>query len=101
MTAYPDQHGEEKNLIFEVPGVGNSTRREYKILKFEIQAQPVNSAEDKVNKDFTPVSKETLKTLNRLAREGFEARDLFISDKNIYGKMTTIYKVSVLLERSR
>jgi len=101
LTTYPNQHGEEKNLIFEVPSVSNNTRREYKSLKFEIQAQAVNSAEDKVNKDFTPVSKETLKTLNQLVKEGFEARDLFISDKNIYGKTATIYKVSVLLERSR
>ena len=101
LTTYPDQHGEEKNLIFEVPSVGNSARREYKILKFEIQTQQVNTAEEKVNKDFTPVSKETLKTLNQLTKEGFEARDLFISDKNIYDKTTTIYKVSALLERSR
>ena len=99
LSTYPDQHGEEKNLIFEVPSVSNRTRREYKILKFEIQTQQVSTAEEKVNKDFTPASKDTLSTLNQLAREGFAARDLFISDKNIYGKTTTIYKVSVLLER--
>jgi hypothetical protein len=101
LTTYPDQHGEEKHLIFELPSASKSTQREYKILKFEIQAQPVNSAEDKVIKDFTPVSKETLKTLNQLTQEGFDARDLFISDNNNYGKTATIYKVSLLLERSR
>lgn len=100
LTTYPDQHGEEKSLIFELSSVGNGTRREYKILKFEIQ-DTENVAEQKIYSDFTPASRETMKTLNQLGKEGFEARDLFISDKNIYDKTTTIYKVSVLLERSR
>jgi hypothetical protein len=100
LTTYPDQHGEEKSLIFELPSIGNSTHREYKILKFEIQTTE-NIAEQKLYSDLTPVSKETLKTLNQLAREGFEARDLFISDEYVFSKNFRLEKVSVLLERSR
>jgi len=37
-----------------------------------------------------PVAKETMETVNKLAREGFVVRDLFLSDK-----------VSVLLERQQ
>jgi len=42
-----------------------------------------------VHIDLTPSSKETMKMLNSLAKDGFLVKDLFVSDK-----------VSVLLERA-
>lgn len=85
---YPTGEGVESKLVFEQSAVGDGMRREYKVLKFEFQFVP-NAAEKKVHKDLTPASKETIKLMNTLAREGFVVRDLFISDQ-----------VSVLLERS-
>lgn len=100
IVTYPNRHGDKSNLIFELRGVNNDTQREYKILKVEVQ-DTENVTEQKIFSDFTPASKQTMELLNQLDKEGFEARDLFTSDKNIYGKTTTIYKASVLLERSR
>ena len=85
---YPTGEGIESKLIFEQSAVGDGRRREYRVLKFEFQFV-ANAAEKKVHKDLTPASKETVKLMNTLAREGFVVRDLFISDQ-----------VSVLLERS-
>ncbi len=88
-TTYPTEGGFETKLIFELKAVDDHTRREYKVLKFEFQYTP-NAAEKKVHKDLTATSKETLKMLNVLVKEGFVVRDLFYSDK-----------VSVLLERTQ
>ena len=82
-----------KGLVFEQPTSSNVQSREYKVLKFELQWTE-NVEGKRVEYDLTPASKETVKMLNSLAREGFEARDLFLSDK--LGSNT----FSVLLERS-
>lgn len=87
--AYPDRQGGKNKLIFERSLVDDGQRREYKVLKFEFQ-ETENAAAKRVYIDLTAASKETLKLLNSLAKEGFVVRDLFNSDK-----------VSVLLERSR
>lgn len=88
-------HTIEHQLVFEegmiVPyGRG---RREYRVLKFEFRIaedSKLKSPEKKVEIDLTPTSKETVKLMNSLAKEGFVVRDLFLTDKP-----------SVLLERSR
>ena len=79
----------KEKLILEVGAGDNQVRREYKVLRFEFQE--VKDAAGKVVKiDLTPSSKETLKLMNNLAKEGFEVRELFKSKT-----------VSVLLERVR
>jgi hypothetical protein len=89
-TTYPNGDGREDKLIFEQRVVDDGTRREYKVLKFEL-FDTEDAAEKKVHTDLIPASKETLKMLNRLAKEGFVVRDLFDSDSN---------KFDVLLERT-
>ncbi len=86
---YPNRDGNETKLIFEQKAVDDGTRREYKVLKFEFQEME-DPATKKVLIDLTPESKETVKQMNSLVRQGFVVRDLFMSDK-----------VSVLLESSR
>lgn len=86
---YPDDDGEEARLVFEQQPVDEGQRREYKVLKFEFQSV-ANAAEGKVHLDLAPSSKDTMKMLNRLVKEGFAVRDLFVSDE-----------VSVILERPR
>jgi hypothetical protein len=86
-TTYPTKQGTETELIFELGAVDDQSQREYRVLKFEFEYTE-NAAEKKVRKDLTPASKETIKTLNSLAKEGFVVRDLFVSDE-----------LSVLLER--
>lgn len=79
-------------LLFEQPTVGNNQRREYKVLGVNLQ-RTENVEELRVEFDLTPASKETVKTLNQLTREGFEVRDLFESDEP--GSST----INILLER--
>jgi hypothetical protein len=86
---YPNKQGAENQLIFEQSALDGGTRREYRVLKFDFQ-DIEDASQKKVHTDLTPASKETMKMLNSLAKEGFVVRDLFVSDN-----------VSVLLERSR
>jgi hypothetical protein len=79
----------KEKLIFELGAADTQVRREYKVLRFEFE-DVKDAAGKRVQIDLTPSSKETLKLMNNLAKEGFEVRELFKS-KN----------VSVLLERSR
>ena len=87
---YPnrDRTSKEK-LIFELGAADERVRREYKVLRFEFQ-DGKDAAGNPVQVDLTPSSKETVKLMNNLAKEGFVVRELFKSKK-----------VSVLLERSR
>jgi len=91
---YPNREGTKNELIFELGAGDNGKRREYKVLKFDFQvlkySKLIGDGGKEVHVDLTPSSKEIMKTINALAKEGFVARDLFTSDK-----------VSVLLERSR
>lgn len=88
-TAYPNEKGTENTLIFEQKLKDDGKRSEFKVLKFEFDSKE-NMEEKKVYIDLTPSSKEAVKTLNKLTREGFEVRDLFYADE-----------VSVILERER
>jgi hypothetical protein len=92
---YPDFYGIEHTLIFEQPAVDVSKRREYKVLKIEFQ-ETENFADQRVDIDLAPSSKETIKTLNSLVKEGFAVRGLFVSDF-----LETNENASVLLERTQ
>src|SRR5215510_1400823 len=93
-TTLPDDYGQERTLIFEQPASDVSKRREYKVLKVEFQ-ETENFADQRVDIDLAPSSKETIKMLNSLVKEGFAVRDLF----NFDPKWTK--KASVLLERTQ
>jgi len=90
---YPDSEGAEYELIFEQPSVDDGKRREYKVLNVEFQ-ETENFVGQKMDIDLTPSSKETIKTLNSLVREGFVVRDLFVSE------YLATNKASILLERA-
>ena len=64
-------------LIFEVPPTSDGKRREYKALRFDFDVTD-NEAENKWHMELTATSKETLQTMERLIKQGFEARDLFM-----------------------
>ena len=86
---YPNRDRTTKEkLIFEL-GADDRVRREYKVLRFEFQ-DGKDAAGNPVPIDLTLSSKETVKEMNNLAKQGFVVRELFKSKK-----------VSVLLERSR
>ena len=74
-------------------------RREYRVLTMELQRTD-NAAKQSVEYDLTSKSKETMKTLNDLATEGFEVRKLFGAD-NSNEEKTGISKVRILLERTK
>jgi hypothetical protein len=93
-TTLPDDYGQERTLIFEQPASDVSKRREYKVLKVEFQ-ETENFADQKVDIDLAPSSKETIKMLNSLVKEGFAVRDLFNFDPG------WTKKASVLLERTQ
>ena len=61
-------------------------------MKVEFQ-ETENFADQKMDIDLTPSSKETIKTLNSLVKEGFVVRDLFVSE------YLETKKASVLFER--
>jgi hypothetical protein len=86
--------GDERTLIFEQPATDVSKRREYKVLKVEFQ-ETENFADQRVDIDLTPSSKETIKMLNSLVNGGFAVRDLFNFDPS------WTKKASVLLERTQ
>jgi hypothetical protein len=86
---YPESHGRETGLVFEQKLTDDGKRREYKVVKLDFQI-----VEDRMNKkvhvELKKAAKETMDTVNKLAKEGYIVRDLFLSDK-----------VSVLLERQQ
>jgi hypothetical protein len=78
-TAYPSDKGRKNTLIFEQLLPGGNQRAEFKILKLEIEAKE-NKTEGKVYVDLSVSSKEVLKTMNSLVKEGFEVREQFEAD---------------------
>jgi hypothetical protein len=92
-TIYPNVRGSRNQLIFELKERDNDKRPEYKVLKFDFQvlrySKVMGDGGKEVHVDLTPSSKEIMKTINVLAKDGFIVRDLFNADK-----------VGVLLERS-
>lgn len=88
-TTYPTDKGSRNTLIFEQNLNGKGKRAEWRVLSFEFNSVE-NEAEGKVYVDLTPSSKEAVKMMNQLAKQGFVVRDLFDSGK-----------ASVILERTR
>ena len=85
-ATYPSDYGDKETLIFEVPQNTSAKKHEYKVLRFNFEIK--QNSDRTLSRKLTPESEETLKTLNKLAQDGFIARDVFFSDKT-----------SVLLER--
>lgn len=75
-TTYPDNKGRKNILIFEQKLKDDGKRSEFRILKFEFEFKE-NQTEKRVYIDLTPLSKETVKQMNELAKDGFEVKDLF------------------------
>jgi hypothetical protein len=94
---YIGDSGIEDQLMFEQGPVANGPRHEYKVLNLEFQIVEDQAlgqgGQTGVRIDLTDSSKETMKLLNSLAKEGFVVRDLFIPRE-------WMTKVSVLLERT-
>jgi hypothetical protein len=85
---YLKTYEQEDTLVFEQRAVDDGRRREYWALMFEIRSTK-DCSKARVHVEFTPASKERLRTLERFAGEGFAVRDLFLSGK----------KVGAILER--
>ena len=95
---YIGDSGIEDQLMFEQGPVAEGQRHEYKVLNLEFQIVEDQAlgqgGQTGVRIDLTASSKETMKLLNSLAKEGFVVRDLFIPRE-------WMTKVCVLLERTR
>lgn len=79
-ATYPDPNGTRRAFIFEQGPPGDAARREYRVLRFELQTRG-NSAEQTLEAALAPASAGTQKELNRLAAEGFAVLALFDADK--------------------
>jgi len=76
VTVEAEETGDKLILVFEQPSSPDGERREYKTLGFQL-SRVENAALKRVEIDLTPESKENLKTLNRLVKEGFGVCDMF------------------------
>jgi hypothetical protein len=79
-ATYPNSDGTRRALVFEQGAAGGGPRREYRVLRFELQTSG-NTAEHVLETRLGPTSAETQKELNRLAAEGFVVRALFDADR--------------------
>ena len=105
-TTYPDSDGTRRALVFEQGPAADGARREYRVLRFELQTR--ESADGQfLETGFGPSSAETQKELNRLAAEGFAVVALFDMDKFKFTKPgkgregLVSEEFGVLLERKR
>lgn len=85
-------------LVFEQSGSEIISKREYRILNFQLQVTKSamslrRNERAEVSIDLSESSRATLREINALAKQGFTVRDLFITDSEWK-------QVSVLLERS-
>lgn len=79
-ATYPDSEGTRKTLVFEQGPPGVDARREYRVLRFELQTRG-EAAGGTMLTDLAPTSAGTQKELNRLAAEGFVVLALFDADR--------------------
>lgn len=91
-ATYQMRRRDQAKLIFEIPAVNDGRRHEYRLLEFELQDRE-NVEQKKLEIELAPSSRERLKTLSRLVKEGFEVRDLFDLSN------ASASKIGVLLER--
>lgn len=85
-ATYPTDNGDKKTLLIEVPQNADANKREYKVLPFDFTVKP--NGDGTLTRILTPEAEANVKTMNRLAREGYVVRDVFYTGK-----------VSVLMER--
>lgn len=103
---YPDSNGTRKTLVFEQGAGAGGARREYRVVRFEIETRGDASAQV-MEARLGPASAGAQKELNRLASEGFAVLALFDADrfkltkpsKGREGVLTEEF--GVLLERGR
>ena len=76
-TTYVDNQ-EYYKLVFEQNALSNPRRNEYKVFAFDFEFRQDVPASN-VNVDLATASKEQLKLINSLAKDGFVVRDLFIA----------------------
>jgi hypothetical protein len=79
-TTCPDSDGTRRALIFEQGAAGVGARREYRVVRFELQTR-ADSGGQTMEAALAPASAETQKELNRLAAEGFVVLALFDADR--------------------
>jgi hypothetical protein len=75
---YLKTYQKEDQLIFEQRAVDDGQRYEYKALRFKF-GKADDASGSHVRVELAPPSKEALGALERLVREGFAVRDLFLS----------------------
>lgn len=75
---YPNNRGTETQLVFEQRLDKEARRREYRVLKIEFE-QVEDEIGKRVNIELTRKSKETIRKMNEMVREGYEVRDLFFA----------------------
>jgi hypothetical protein len=92
LLPYPIKYGDKCTLIFEQPLTPGNIWWEYKTLNFIKEEMP-HKAEERTDFAWSATSRENLKIMQQLVKEGFEARTLFDPDKSRNGNAT------VLLER--
>jgi hypothetical protein len=105
-ATYPDSGGARRALIFEQGPAGEGARREYRVVRFEIETRG-NTPEQVMEARLAPASAGARRELNRLAAEGFAVLALFDADrfkltkpsKGREGLVTEEF--GVLLERRR
>jgi hypothetical protein len=74
---YTSEEGRRDKLIFEQKVDGDNTKREYKVLKFELSTI-ADAANQNLTIDLKPESKETMKQLNSMVKQGYVVCDLFL-----------------------
>ncbi|HEX8290836.1 MAG TPA: hypothetical protein VF570_03705 [Pyrinomonadaceae bacterium] len=78
-TTYPDSDGTRRSLVFEQGPPGVAARREYRVVRFEIQTRGDADGQAMLA-DLAPDSAGAQGELNRLAAEGFVVLALFDAD---------------------
>jgi hypothetical protein len=74
-----DGDRDETRLVFERTPNGDGRRRDYRVFRVELQFVE-SAAERKVSTGLSPQTREALKTVAALLKEGYVVRDLFWAD---------------------
>lgn len=77
-ATYPGTYGEKRTLIMEAPLNPGEKKRDYKLLQFDFEYK--QNADETITRHLTEASKDVVKNLNKLANEGFVARDMLYYD---------------------
>jgi hypothetical protein len=96
---YISTYEEENKLIFERRLSDDGRRREYRILKFELQFEE-DAGGNRVRIDLGAQGQESLVALRDLVREGFAVRDLFLLGKQVGAILERPLKKSLAATRT-